>query len=69
MRPGQALVAGTEVIDRRVVAGAATGVGATLGELSARTRLLQSGLTRSYALYMLIGAVLVIAAMLGGGVL
>ena len=46
-----------------------TGVGATLGELSARTRLLQSGLTRSYALYMLIGAVLVIAAMLGGGVL
>ena len=30
---------------------------------------LQSGLTRSYALYMLIGAVLVIAAMLGGGAL
>lgn len=69
MRPGQALVAGTEVIDRRVVAGTATGVGTTLGALSARTRLLQSGLTRSYALYMLIGAVLVIAAMLGGGVL
>ena len=69
MRPGQALVAGTEVVDRRVVAGAATGVAAALGELSARTRLLQSGLTRSYALYMLIGAALVIAAMLGGGVL
>jgi len=69
MRPGQSLVAGTEVIDRRVVARTATGVGTTLGELSARTRLLQSGLTRSYALYMLIGAVLVIAAMLGGGVL
>ncbi|UVE94359.1 NADH-quinone oxidoreductase subunit L [Dietzia sp. B32] len=69
MRPGQAMVAGTEVLDRRVVAGAATGVGSALGELSARTRLLQSGLTRSYALYMLIGAVLVLAAMLGGGAL
>jgi NADH-quinone oxidoreductase subunit L len=69
MRPGRALVAGTEVVDRRVVAGAATGVGTAIGELSARTRLLQSGLTRSYALYMLIGAALVIAAMLGGGAL
>lgn len=69
MRPGQALVAGTAVVDRRVVAGAPTGIAAAVGELSARTRLLQSGLTRSYALYMLIGAVLVIAAMLGGGVL
>ncbi|TCW22020.1 NADH-quinone oxidoreductase subunit L [Dietzia cinnamea] len=69
MRPGQALAAGTAVVDRRVVAGAATGLAATIGELSARTRLLQSGLTRSYALYMLVGAVLVIAAMLGGGVL
>ncbi|AWH91175.1 NADH-quinone oxidoreductase subunit L [Dietzia lutea] len=69
MRPGQALVAGTAVVDRRVVAGAATGLAAAIGELSARTRLLQSGLTRSYALYMLVGAVLVIAAMLGGGVL
>ncbi|OAH63764.1 NADH-quinone oxidoreductase subunit L [Dietzia cinnamea] len=69
MRPGRALAAGTAVVDRRVVAGAATGLAATIGELSARTRLLQSGLTRSYALYMLVGAVLVIAAMLGGGVL
>ncbi len=69
MRPGQALVAGTAVVDRRVLAGAATGVATAVGELSARTRLLQSGLTRSYALYMLIGAVLVIAAMLGGGAL
>ncbi|KAA0918062.1 NADH-quinone oxidoreductase subunit L [Dietzia sp. ANT_WB102] len=69
MRPGQALVAGTAVLDHRVVAGAATGVSTAVGELSARTRLLQSGLTRSYALYMLIGAVVVIAAMLGGGAL
>ena len=69
MRPGQALAAGTAIVDRRLVAGAATGLAAAVGGLSARTRLLQSGLTRSYALYMLVGAVLVIAAMLGGGVL
>ena len=69
MRPGQAVVAGTAVVDRRVVAGAATGVAAAVGEASARGRLLQSGLTRTYALYMLAGAVLVIAAMLVGGAL
>ena len=67
MRPGQAVVAGTAVVDRRVVAGAAAGVAGAVGELSARTRLLQSGLVRSYALYMLLGAALVVAAMLGGG--
>ncbi|AWH94458.1 NADH-quinone oxidoreductase subunit L [Dietzia psychralcaliphila] len=69
MRPGQALVAGTAVVDRRVVGGATGGVAATIGFLSARGRLLQSGLTRSYALYMLIGAALIIAAMAAGGVL
>ena len=68
MRPGQAVVAGTAVVDRRVVAGAATGVSAVVGEASARGRLLQSGNTRTYALYMLAGAGLVIAAMLVGGV-
>ena len=64
-----AVVAGTAVMDRRVVAGAATGVAAAVGEASARGRLLQSGLTRTYALYMLAGAGLVIAAMLVGGAL
>lgn len=69
MRPGQGLVAGTAVVDRRVVTGAASGVAGAIGLLSAQTRLLQSGLTRSYALYMLIGAALIIAAMVGGGAL
>ena len=69
MRPGQALVAATSVVDRRVVARATAGVATTLGHLSARTRTLQSGFTRSYALYMLVGAVLIIAVMLSGGVL
>ena len=68
MRPGQAVVTGTAVIDRRVVAGAATGVSALIGEASAHGRLLQSGNTRTYALYMLAGAALVIAAVLVGGV-
>ena len=69
MKPGRAVVAGTSVVDRTVVAGAATGVAAAVGEASARGRLLQSGLTRTYALYMLAGAALVIAAMLVGGAL
>ncbi|EYT56891.1 NADH:ubiquinone oxidoreductase subunit L [Dietzia sp. UCD-THP] len=69
MRPGQALVAGTAVIDRRVVGGATGGIAAAIGVLSARGRLLQSGFTRSYALYMLLGAALIIAAMSAGGVL
>lgn len=69
MRPGKSLVAGTAVIDRVVVGGAVGGVATAVGAASARTRLMQSGLTRSYALYMLVGAVLVIAAMLTGGVL
>ncbi|WP_194860542.1 NADH-quinone oxidoreductase subunit L [Dietzia sp. SYD-A1] len=69
MRPGQALVAGTAVVDRRVVGGATGGIAAAIGALSARGRLLQSGLTRSYALYMLVGAALIIAAMSAGGVL
>ncbi|MBB1047907.1 hypothetical protein, partial [Dietzia cercidiphylli] len=63
------LVAGTAVVDRRVVGGATGGVAAAIGLLSARGRLLQSGLTRSYALYMLLGAALMIAAMSAGGVL
>lgn len=69
MRPGQALVAATAVVDRRVVGGATGGVAAAIGLLSTRGRLLQSGLTRSYALYMLLGAALIIAAMSAGGVL
>ena len=69
MRPGQALVAGTATLDRRVVEGTTNGVAAAVGALSARGRLLQSGRTRSYALYMLIGAAAIIAAMLVGVVL
>ena len=69
MRPGQAAVAGTAVVDRAVVSGAALGVASAVGAVAARMRLLQSGLTRSYALYMLLGAALIVAAMLTGGVL
>ena len=69
MKPGRTVVASTSVVDRTVVAGAATGVAAAVGEASARGRLLQSGLTRTYALYMLAGAALVVAAMVVGGAL
>ena len=58
-----------EVVDRTVVAGATGGVATAIGALSTRGRLLQSGLTRSYALYMLLGAAAIIAALLAGGAL
>ena len=69
MRPGQALTAGTAVLDEKVVDGAVRGVARSIGALSGQVKRAQTGFTRSYALYMLIGAALILAAMLLGEVL
>src|SRR5699024_4267073 len=69
MRPGQAAVAGTAVVDRAVVSGAALGVAAAVGAGAARRRPRPSALTRSSALCMLLGAALTVAARRTGGVL
>ena len=63
MRPGQYLTRWLVWFDNRVVDGAVNGTAATIGGLSGRARRLQNGFTRSYALSMLGGAALVVAAL------
>jgi NADH-quinone oxidoreductase subunit L len=63
MRPGQYLTRLLVWFDNRVVDGAVNGTAALIGGLSGRARRTQNGFARSYALTMLGGAALVIAAL------
>ena len=63
MRPGQYLTRFLVWFDNRVVDGAVNGTAALIGGLSGRARRTQNGFARSYALTMLGGAALVIAAL------
>ncbi len=64
MRPGQWLTRLSVYFDNRGVDGLVNTVAATMGGTSGRMRRVQTGLVRSYALSMFIGAVLVIGALL-----
>ena len=64
MRPGQYLTRALVFIDARGVDGAVNGLAALLGGGSSRARRLQTGFVRSYALSMLGGAVVLVAALL-----
>jgi NADH-quinone oxidoreductase subunit L len=64
MRPGQYLTRALSFFDRKVVDGAVNGTGALFGGLSVRVRRVQTGYVRTYALLILVGAALVLAAML-----
>src|SRR5262245_30214579 len=64
MRPGQLLTEGLVEIDDDAVDGAANGLAALVGRISNGFRQLQTGFARSYALSMLAGAALVVAAIL-----
>jgi NADH-quinone oxidoreductase subunit L len=64
MRPGQWLVRLLVWLDSRGVDGAVNGLAAAFGGGSGRLRRLQTGFVRSYALSMLGGSLLVIAALL-----
>ncbi|QCQ90716.1 NADH-quinone oxidoreductase subunit L [Rhodococcus sp. SGAir0479] len=68
MRPGRRLVAGLTVVEDAGIDGAVRGVPAVLGRASAALRRLQSGFVRSYALYMFLGATVVVAAVFVGRV-
>ena len=64
MRTGQQLTKGLVEIDDDAVDGAADGLAAVVGRISDGFRQLQTGFARSYALSMLAGAALVVAAIL-----
>jgi NADH-quinone oxidoreductase subunit L len=64
MRPGQWLTRALVYLDNRGVDGIVNGFAAAVGGTSARLRRMQTGFVRSYALTMLGGACLVVAAML-----
>jgi len=64
MRPGQYLTRALTFFDRKVVDGAVNGTGALFGGLSVRVRRVQTGFVRTYALLILVGAALILAAML-----
>ena len=64
MRPGQWLTRLSVFFDNRGVDGIVNTVAATFGGSSGRLRRLQSGFVRSYALSMLVGAVLFLGALL-----
>jgi NADH-quinone oxidoreductase subunit L len=64
MRPGQLLTAGLVEIDDDAVDGASRGLAVLIRETAERLRQFQTGFARSYALSMLGGAALLIAAVL-----
>jgi NADH-quinone oxidoreductase subunit L len=64
MRPGQWLTRLSVFFDSRGVDGLVNTTAATIGGSSSRLRRLQNGYVRSYALSMLIGAVLIVAGLL-----
>ncbi len=64
MRPGQYLTRTLVWFDSKGIDGAVNGLAAGIGGLSGRGRRIQTGFVRSYALAMLFGAVVVIAALL-----
>ena len=64
MRPGQSLTRTLTFLDKRVVDGAVSGVGAMTLRLAGDLRKTQSGYVRSYALLILLGAVSILTAIL-----
>ncbi|PTR26577.1 NADH dehydrogenase subunit L [Rhodococcus sp. OK519] len=66
MRPGQRVVRALTMLEDKGIDGVTGGMGALLGQVSVRLRRLQTGFVRSYALYMFVGAVFVVAAALVG---
>jgi len=64
MRPGQVLTRALVVVDDKVVDGSVTGLARLVAKISDGLRGLQTGFARSYALSMLAGTALVVAAVL-----
>ncbi len=67
MRPGRLLASASETFDRRVVDGIVNGVALGTSGVGSVTRRLQTGFVRSYALAVLLGAVVITAVLVGTG--
>jgi len=63
VEPGKSLTSGLATFDRGTVDGGFVGTASALGGLSGRLRLAQNGYVRSYALSLLVGAALVLLAL------
>jgi NADH-quinone oxidoreductase subunit L len=59
--PGERLTATLVAVDEKVIDGAVSGIGDTFAGLGSRLRSMQNGFTRSYALTMVVGAVIISA--------
>ena len=62
MRPGQELTKALAVIDEKVIDGAVRGVGSITLDVASGVRKTQTGFVRSYALWVIVGAVGILAA-------
>jgi NADH-quinone oxidoreductase subunit L len=62
MRPGQALTQGLVIVDEKVIDGAVHGIGAIAVGSGATLRRTQSGYVRTYAALILVGAIVLLAA-------
>jgi len=64
MRPGQRLTTALVYVDDKIIDGIVNGLAALVGGTSGSARRVQTGFVRSYALTMLVGALLAIVATL-----
>lgn len=62
MRPGQELTKALAIIDEKVIDGAVRGVGALTLDVASGVRKTQTGFVRSYALWIVVGALAILAA-------
>lgn len=62
MRPGQELTKALAVVDEKVIDGAVRGVGSITLDIASGVRKTQTGFVRSYALWIVVGAVGILAA-------
>jgi NADH-quinone oxidoreductase subunit L len=62
MRPGQELTKALAIVDDKVIDGAVRGVGSITLDVASGVRKTQTGFVRSYALWIVVGAVAILAA-------
>jgi len=62
MRPGQELTKALAIVDEKVIDGAVRGVGSLTLDVASGVRKTQTGFVRSYALWIIVGALAILAA-------